>query len=108
MRRPTLHAILALLLVAAFAAPVEAAGAATHGRETLTGTLEAYYVDAPRQHQQGDDLGYDLRTEHGTVAVDFPGRGPRRLIGAKVSAHRERVGAACSRWRRRLRDPSCA
>lgn len=92
MRRPTLHAILALLLVAAFAAPVEAAGAATHGRETLTGTLEAYYVDAPRQHQQGDDLGYDLRTEHGTVAVDFPGRGPRRLIGAKVSLTGTRRG----------------
>ncbi len=41
MRRPTLHAILALLLVAVFAAPVEAASAVPAGRETLTGTLEA-------------------------------------------------------------------
>ena len=45
MRRPTLHAILALLLVAVFAAPVEAASAVPAGRETLTGTLEALYVD---------------------------------------------------------------
>ena len=51
MRRPTLHAILALLLVAVFAAPVEAAGAAADGRETLTGHARGATTSTPQRQR---------------------------------------------------------
>ena len=92
MRRPTLHAILALVLVAVFAAPVAAASPADAGRETLTGTLEALYVDDLHAPGATDVVQFDLRTEHGTVPVAFPGRGPRRLSGAKVTLTGTRRG----------------
>lgn len=102
MRRPPLQAILALLLAAAFASPAAAAGpagASTDGRETLTGVLEAYYLDdfPPRGDAQGDAhatdrLRWSLRTADGTVRVDFPGQGPRRLSGATVTLIGDRDG----------------
>ena len=92
MRRPTLHAILALVLVAVFAAPAAAASPAEAGRETLTGTLEALYVDDLHAPGATDVVQFDLRTEHGTVPVAFPGRGPRRLSGAKVTLTGTRRG----------------
>ena len=83
MRRPTLQILLALLLAAAFAAPVEAATAGAPARESLTGVLEAAYLD---DFKAGHDTQrFDLRTDHGTVRLDFPGRGPQRLVGAVVT-----------------------
>src|SRR5262245_9557472 len=96
MRRPPVHATLALLLAAAFASPAAAAGPdpSTADRETLTGVLEAYYLDdfpakgdraAPDDLRSADRLRWSLRTAGGIVRVDFPGQGPRRLSGATVT-----------------------
>jgi chitodextrinase len=85
MRRPTLHAALAVVLVVVCPAPVAAASASPAGRETLTGTLEALYVDGLQAAGSTDEVEFDLRTARGTVPVQFPGRGPRRLSGAKVT-----------------------
>ena len=92
MRRPTLHAILALLVVAVFAAPAQAAGAAADGQRDPDRDARGVLRRRPPGARRGRRPALDLRTEHGTVPVDFAGRGPRRLIGAKVALTGTRRG----------------
>ena len=98
MRRPTLPAVLALLLIGALVAPAGAAGAGPGtgqaNRETVTGVLEAYYVDDFDGSDGHDGPRFDLRTATGTIPVRFPGRGPLRLIGSKVTVTGTRSGGA--------------
>ena len=85
MRRPTLPAVIALLLIGALVAPAGAAAAGPSNGETVTGVLQAYYVDDFDSRGDDDTLHYDLRTASGTIPVRFPGRGPVRLVGSKVT-----------------------
>ncbi len=80
---------------------VAPAGAAAAGpangqanRETVTGVLEAYYIDDFDGSDGHDGPRYDLRTAAGTIPVRFAGGGPRRLVGSKVTLTGTRSGGA--------------
>ena len=94
MPRPTLPAAIALLLISALMAPAGAAGAGQANRETVTGVLEAYYVDDFDGHDADDGPQFDLRTADGTIPVRFAGRGPTRLVGSRVTLTGTRSGGA--------------
>lgn len=90
MRRPVLPSILALALAALFVAPVSAIEPGGAANETLTGTLDALYVET--FHESHPREQFELRTRTGSIPLAFADGGPEDLAGAKVKVTGRRVG----------------
>ncbi|HEY3335038.1 MAG TPA: zinc-dependent metalloprotease family protein [Candidatus Limnocylindrales bacterium] len=90
MRRPVLQSILALSLAAVFAAPVDAVEPGGAAKESLTGTLDALFVETFREVHPRER--YELRTRTGSIPLAFADGGPDGLAGAKVKVTGRRVG----------------
>ena len=90
MRRHVLQPLIALALAALFAAPVAAVEPGGASRETLTGTLDALYVETFHEAHPGPR--FELRTKAGSIPVAFADGSPEDLAGAKVKLTGRRVG----------------
>ena len=90
MRRHVLQPLIALALAALFAAPVAAVEPGGASRETLTGTLDALYVETFHESHPGPR--FELRTKTGSIPVAFANGSPEDLAGAKVKLTGRRVG----------------
>ncbi len=90
MRRHVLQPLIALALAALFAAPVAAVEPGGASRETLTGTLDALYVETFHESHPGPR--FELRTKAGSIPVAFADGSPEDLAGAKVKLTGRRVG----------------
>ena len=82
MRRHVLQPLIALALAALFAAPVAAVEPGGASRETLTGTLDALYVETFQEAHPRPR--FELRTKTGSIPVAFADGSPEDLAGAKV------------------------
>ena len=82
MHRHVLQPLIALALAALFAAPVAAVEPGGASRETLTGTLDALYVETFHESHPGPR--FELRTKAGSIPVAFADGSPEDLAGAKV------------------------
>jgi chitodextrinase len=90
MRSHVLQPIIALGLAALFAAPVAAVEPGGAAKETLTGTLDALYVESFRESNPREQ--YELRTKTGSIALAFADGSPDGLGGAKVKVTGRRTG----------------
>ena len=101
MRRSTLQTILALALAVLFVAPVSAVEPGGAEQETISGTLQAMWIESFEAHEGevGDEHAderarehYELRTNVAVIPLAFADGGPQGLGGAKVEVTGRRVG----------------
>jgi len=90
MRRPVLQTVLAVALAAVFVAPVSAVEAGGADKETLSGVLEALYIETFKESHPEEQ--YELRTNTGNVSLDFADGGPAGLAGATIEVTGHRTG----------------